>query len=618
MSFMFKPLPWDDQNAVNHIQLSASVLNDLTYGTVKAAQRVAKELLADETFKAQGAVLCVDGYASAHFDTFTTALLQTLHQNKVKTCHKKMEDVYKPTAKIDKMVEPNLPLNYDVDPVLLFGRLFKGGYADFFNTEKWQALQEAAKQIKSGELLLLSGYGASAALPEGRQIFIDVTPKTCAIRARSGGLINIGDTEPRPFAEMMRRNYYVDFEMIVRQRKFLLQNEKLTYYICGDHDDDFVLMQGATEREILRTLAQYPLRTKPVYLEGIWGGELIRKARHLPMESKNVAWIFDMIPMEVSVVVECNGKTAEFPFSTFLAQCPVELMGKECAEEFGGYFPIRFNYDDTWHSNGNMSVQCHPDAQLCTKEYGELGSQDEAYYVIDAGHGAKTFIGFNDGANVEEFIAEAKRSEKEGCMIDYQKYVNHVTSYPGRQVMIPGGTIHASGRNQLILELGSLTIGSYTYKMYDYNRRDAEGNLRPIHSTMGERALHRERNSTWVNQNVAIEPIPESKGEGWEQHILGKTDLMYYMTRRLDMEPGVTAEFKNNFGSFTVLTLVDGEEVMVRSKSHPEFSYHQKFLDIVLVPADIEDYEIINIGYQPAVVHKTMLRENFHQYRHLD
>lgn len=56
--------------------------------------------------------------------------------------------------------------------------------------------------------------------------------------------------------------------------------------------------------------------------------------------------------------------------------------------------------------------------------------------------------------------------------MDYQKYVYSIESKPGTQVMIPAGTIHASGQNQLILEIGSLTVGSYTYKMYDYVRKD--------------------------------------------------------------------------------------------------------------------------------------------------
>ena len=68
--------------------------------------------------------------------------------------------------------------------------------------------------------------------------------------------------------------------------------------------------------------------------------------------------------------------------------------------------------------------------------------------------------------------------------------------------MIPAGTIHASGRNQVILEIGSLTIGSYTYKMYDYLRLDLDGHPRPIHTYHGSNVLARERQTTWINNNV--------------------------------------------------------------------------------------------------------------------
>jgi len=267
-------------------------------------------------------------------------------------------------------------------------------------------------------------------------------------------------------------------------------------------------------------------------------------------------------------------------------------------------------YDDTYHSNGNMSVQVHPEGSLCVGEYGETGSQDEAYYVIATAHGAKTYVGFNEGTDPGEFIRLVKESEKTGTEVDYQKYVNHIDSAPGRQIMLPGGTIHASGRGQLILELGSLTMGSYTYKMYDYNRVDSDGCRRPIHSAMGERALHTERTTAWVNENIAIQPILDGEGKGWQQWILGRTDLMYYMTKHVLMDRGAKAEFSND-GQFTVLTLVDGENVRVYSKSNPDFFYDQKFLDIVVVPASITDYVIENTGYQPCVVHKTMLKPGY-------
>lgn len=615
MSFMFKPLSYDDPNAINHPQLSKDIINDITFGTYNCGKRLADEI--KKTCLNKGTVVAFDGYSSASFVDIVNAFAQNLHQNGIATKQYAMADVYKSTDEINNMVASSLPNDYEDDPVLLFGELYTGNFGDFFDSEKLASLLKEIDEIKTGTVLIISGYGCSAKQLQDKVdkfVYIDVTPKTAAIRARNGQLLNIGDSTPRPFKEIMRRNYYVDFNVIIGNRRQLFDNDKVDYYINGDYPADFVMMTGKTIKAIMDSLAKYPFRTKPVYLDGIWGGEFMRKARNLPIASRNVAWIFDLIPMEVSVVVDVNGKNVEFPFCTFVQYSGKEIMGTAAYNEFNGYFPIRFNYDDTYHSNGNMSIQVHPDAKMCMSRYKEFGSQDEAYYVVATAHDARTYVGFNNNADIDEFIDKVKESEKTGATVDYEKYINHINSVPGRQIMLPGGTIHSSGRGQLILELGSLTMGSYTYKMYDYNRVDNDGNRRPIHSKMAEIALKRKRNADWVSKNIAIEPIPDGQGNGWKQYIVGKTDLMYYYTRRLDLDTGASAEFTND-GSFTVLSLLDGEECLVYSKSNPDFCYHQKFLDVIIVPAEITDYVIKNEGYQPCTVHKTALRPDFVEIR---
>ncbi|RHK01162.1 class I mannose-6-phosphate isomerase [Olsenella sp. AM04-33] len=613
MSFMFKPLKYDDPRPVNRPALEEKDVSDITFGTVASGKRLAADVI--DRVRESGLVVAMDGYAGACFDDLYGAFAQELRQLGANCDRIDMDDVYKPVEEIDEIVAPCLPPKSDEDPVQLFGVLYKGEISDFFSEKSVLELRAQAAKVGPGSFLVITGKGSCAPSLldfSPLRVYFDVTPKEAAIRAREGRLRNIGDRTPRKFKEIMRRNYYVDFEVILKLRKELLTTGCLDYYVCADKPEDFALMKGSTILSIMDALADYPFRTKPVYLEGIWGGEYMRSWRDLPGDSKNVAWIFDLIPLEVSVLVDVGGRNIEFPFSSFTEAKADKIIGPRANKQFNGYFPIRFNYDDTYHSNGNMSVQCHPYAKLCRETYGEPGSQDEAYYVVATAHGAKTFIGFREDADPHEFIKLVKQSEKDGSEVDYQRYVNHIDSVPGRQIMIPGGTIHASGRGQLILELGSLTMGSYTYKLYDYNRIDSDGQRRPIHTTMGERALHFERTSSWVDENIAIKPIPDGEGDGWKQFIIGKTDLMYYMTRNLFMDAGVSASFSNE-GLFTVLTLVDGEHIHVYSKTHPEFSYDQNYLDIVIVPASIDDYVIENTGYQPVVVHKTTLRPDFEE-----
>ena len=123
--------------------------------------------------------------------------------------------------------------------------------------------------------------------------------------------------------------------------------------------------------------------------------------------------------------------------------------------------------------------------------------------------------------------------------------------------------------------------------------------------------------SEWVKENIAIEPILIEDTKEYKEYIVGKTDLMYYETHRIEMEKHAKYEGNNN-NQFTVLTVVDGEQIKVYSKSNPEFCYTASFLDIVTIPSTIQDYVVEADGYQPVVVHKTILREGYSRYKNND
>lgn len=608
MSFMFKPLDYDDYSAINRPKIIKDYSSSIGYGNIEVARKIVNSIdsIVDKKHKA---LVLIDGYISANFDLCINLITQILAKGSYKYKLINMKNLYKHKEELEDMFKENLPNKSDEDPVCLFGKVFDGTFDDIFIKEKVKDTLNYINMNKD-EVLILYGHGAASDTFKDVSdliVYIDITPKTAAIRAREGNYSNIGDDYARPFSELMRRNYYIDFELEVKLRKQLLQEDKIDEYICGDHDNKLVLLEKDAFNEMLKELSKYPFRCKPVYLEGVWGGEYIRKVRNLDVKANNIAWIFDMIPMEVSVLVEYKDNIFEFPFATFFNKYPYDIMGEECTKRFGGYFPIRCNYDDTFHSNGNMSIQVHPNGEFVKANYNDKGSQDEAYYVIATGHDAKTYVGFKEDANIDEFFNKAHESEISGKAVDYKKYINNIPSTPGRQIMIPAGTIHSSGQNQFILELGSLTIGSYTFKIYDYNRLDSDGNKRPIHLINGKKVVDRNRRSNWVNNNIAIEPILTEEGTGYKEYLVGNTDLMYYQTKRVEIETGHKVSFKNN-NQFTILTLVDGEKASIYSKENPDFKYNQKYLDIIIVPASIHEYVIENKGYQPIVVHKVMLK----------
>ncbi len=518
-----------------------------------------------------------------------------------------IKDYYYDVRRINEELKEYLPEDREWDPRLIFGKLYEGSYGDLIDFAR---LEREAEEISAGRKAILYGYGAAAMESinrNARVFYFDVTPKDSALIINRGRYVNIGSDGALGFDEMTRRAYFIDAELMTGLRRELLQKDAIDYYILHSAKCPYAIMDRQCLKSVAAEFVRRPFRAKPIYVEGVWGGQFIKRERQLPDEiAEKVAWSFELLPMEASALIQVRGMLLDIPFFALMNLAGRQIIGENLYRKYGGYFPVRANYDDTWHSDGNMSIQCHPDEEQARTWYNELGGQNEAYYVVVTGHDSKVFCGFRgDG---KEFLDLCRRSEQDGRMIDYEKYVNHIESRPGTQVFIPAGTIHASGRNQLVLELGSVMIGGYTYKMYDYNRREKDGRLRPIHTKLAETALKTERDREWVNKNSVIAPVKLQENESYSEYRIGFNEQMDYETHRINLKTCRTYQGQNN-GKFTMLAVVDGEAVQIRAKDNPEYFYRAKYLDVVIVPSTISEYEIVAEGKQPVVIHKTVIRE---------
>ena len=242
-----------------------------------------------------------------------------------------------------------------------------------------------------------------------------------------------------------------------------------------------------------------------------------------------------------------------------MAQETINIQGPKVAERFGTSFPIRFNYDDTL-VGGNLSCQVHPRTEYMRREFGLSYTQDETYYVLKAGEKGLCYLGLKEGINPDAFRLAAEQARDEGIAFDTEEFVN---AWPTRMhdlFLIPAGTVHNSGANNVVLEISS-TPYLYTFKIYDYLRRDLNGKLRPIHIERAWDNIDFSRQTRWVRQNL----IPSSRiiqqGEGWTEYLIGEHLLMFFAIHR--------AEFSDHFESdtgkdcFHVLNLVEGEQVLV-------------------------------------------------------
>jgi mannose-6-phosphate isomerase len=612
MSFMYNPFPYDDPDAVNRIAVDFSLRSAVVQGLAAVSVALAEAAKAEVEEKGS-CVLALDGYVSAPFEIVARQVARQLWQVGLPVRVVDASSLYMEEEVLSAKLLRYLPEDREEDPPLLYGKLFKEGYEGLLDPGKVSELEaELGRHSASGGGALIL-FGNGCLMGELRRLadlrcYLDLTQKRTVLNIKGGRAGNLGFKSPRPYAETLRHAYYVDFEVASALRGELIREKALDYYIASDDVDSLRLLPLDAFLSLCAALAAYPFRCRPVYIEGVWGGSYIKHLRRLPDSMRNCAWCFDLIPMEVSIAADIGGLVLEMPYFCFLQAAGEAVMGEACVRKFGGYFPIRFNYDDTFHAGGNMSIQCHPDGNYVRVHNDELGRQDESYYIVVAGQEAKTYCGFQEGEDVDEFVRECRKSEREGSSVDYDKYVRSETSRPGMQFLIPAGTIHASGRNQVILEIGSLTIGSYTYKMYDYLRKDLDGRLRPIHTRHGDAVLRRDYRGDWVKKNLIPEPRTVRAEEGGREILVGEHESLYFSLRNLRFERRMTDD---TAGRFHVLVLVEGEKVLVRSLEDPSKFFVQKYLDMVVVPASFGRYELVNQGGGMAVVHKTLLKDGF-------
>ncbi len=607
MSFMFNPYPYDDYHAVNRPAVEPAATDTFIEGNDQVCRAIVDMIEARSSEKASPLVIGLDGYASADYRHLLHLVERALFTEGVKSRSLSVDSYMKSARELDSLIEKNLPTDKEIDPILLFGHLYTGSPDTYFDKKKVEELKKSINEDSDVEVYIIYGTLSGAEILRDLYdmiYYIDVIPKDVVARFKRGKVQNIGDNTPKTYRELMRRAYYCDFELCQELRTELLQKGLIDFYITGSKPDAMQMLSFSLLDKLCAAQVQRPFRCKPVYNEGVWGGFYTKKYRGLPKEMKNCAWVFDLIPAEVSLLMEVGSSLVDIPFYTLIRMQSRRLLGDKSVETFGEYFPMRFNYDDTMHSSGNMSIQVHPGEEYCMSNFSELGRQDESYYIVAAGLDAKTYCGFNEGVDTDEFMRSVKESETQASPVDYKHFVNAVPTRPGMQFLLPGGTIHSSGRNQMVLEIGSLTIGSYTFKLYDYLRKDLDGTPRPIHSIHGENVLKTDRRSSWVKENLMREPkVLSQEGDATELE-LGRHEMFYFTLRRLDFQTRIR---QNTEGKFHVLALVDGERVRVVSESDDSLFYEMNYLDIIVVPACLGAYRIENMGDHPVSVHKTLL-----------
>lgn len=220
----------------------------------------------------------------------------------------------------------------------------------------------------------------------------------------------------------------------------------------------------------------YPLRFNPIFKERLWGGEKLRTVLGKPVSGQRIgeSWEISGVPGDVSVVAE--GPLAGRSLTDLIASEAQALLGRRVLERFGTEFPILIKFID---AQQDLSIQLHPDDRLARARHGSFG-KTEMWYIMDADPGARLIVGFERDVSREEY-QEALASGRLTDLLHYQEV------RPGDAIFIPAGKIHAIGAGVMLAEIQQSS--DVTYRVYDFDRRDASGRLRELHTDLALEAM---------------------------------------------------------------------------------------------------------------------------------
>ncbi|HNW58992.1 MAG TPA: class I mannose-6-phosphate isomerase [bacterium] len=533
-------------------------------------------------------VLVIDGFPGVAWDSFLTHLQAELLRREIRAELLRFDAALADPAVREATLRPFLG-----GEDRLFGKHWPFGPEIFFDPLRVEELRITAslgRAENAGRLTIIAGSGASLVELWDELWYIDLPKDLIQDKFRAGAAGNVG-VHAADCEAFYKRCYFVEWPAFSRLKRSLLP--RLDIFIDGQDEDDPSWMTGGGFCAALEEISRSPFRVRPWFYPGPWGGQFMKGHMNLDPGKPNYAWSFEMIVPENGIVFRSGSRFLECSFDFLMFAHNRSLLGPRAAAQFIHEWPIRFDYLDTI-DGGNLSVQVHPRPDYIKKEFGETYTQDECYYIVNAQPGARVYLGLQEHADLEEFKQALLHSQATGEELDVEAWIHSEPSGPHDLFFIPNGTVHCSGRGNLVLEI-SATPYIFTMKLYDYLRRDLEGRLRPINLERGFANIRPERRGKWVSRNLVARPkLIEESAESRLYELYNHPWTFYVILR---------AEFAARYTLLTegrgfAVNLVEGERVEVHSANGRVTSL--AYLETMLIPAAAEAVTFVNRGDRPC------------------
>ena len=492
-------------------------------------------------------------------------------------------NLMKPQDEIKAMTE-----RFMTDDVL-FGYVTNLTLNDYFDAEK---LEQARKQVAdaTGRVIIVGSGAAMVAPAEATVVYVDMARWEIQQRFRVHEVKALGvDNREDAVSLQYKRGYFNDWRILDRYKESLFG--RVDFWLDTHIANEPRLIDKETFFKGIEETVKTPFRVVPFFDPAPWGGQWMKEVCGLNPEKENYGWCFDCVPEENSLYFEVNGVRFELPSVDLVLLKSRELLGEPVEARFGKDFPFRFDFLDTV-GGGNLSVQVHPTTQFIRENFGMYYTQDESYYLLDAKEGASVYLGLKTGIDKNEMIHDLREAQKGEVVFDTERYVNRLPAKKHDHYLIPGGTVHCSGSEALVLEISS-TPNLFTFKLWDWQRLGLDGKPRPINVERGKDVIDWKRDTEYVNKHLANRFTQVAEGDGWREECTGLHPNEFIETHRHWFSKPVTHHTNN---SVNVLNLVEGEEAVIESPINAFKPFVVHYAETFIIPASVGEYTIAPYG----------------------
>ena len=310
--------------------------------------------------------------------------------------------------------------------------------------------------------------------------------------------------------------------------------------------------------------ALYPFIFKTIFKDKIWGGDKIKTYLHKdfsPLPNCGETWEISGVKSDVSVIK--NGPLAGKDLAEILSTYQDELVGKHNYQRFGNEFPILVKFID---ANDDLSIQVHPNDELAEKRHHSKG-KTEMWYVIQADPGSTLISGFNQEVNEQVYLDKLNS----GHIMDI---LNREQVNAGDVFFLPAGRVHTIGKGLLIAEIQQTS--DITYRIYDFDRVDAQGHKRELHTQEALAAL-----------DYHVYPHYKSQYTPAKNEPVNVARCPYFTTNILEYTQDTQRDY-SALDSFVIHVCVSGAYSIRYNDTHLDV----KMGDCVLIPASITEIDI--------------------------